>query len=111
MGAAGSNAGLATTNKAVYRHGHRERHGGNKMTHPRKLTAAVALALLAAPFSPARAQTAEEKKPEDEKQHLGTISVTAERVTGFKARTTQVGAFRDAEILDVPATVNVIPRT
>src|SRR5258706_5939300 len=94
------------------------------MTHTRKqLAAAVAFALLATPFSPARAQQSEEKKPQaeekkaeeqkpaDERQHLGTISVTAERVTGFKARTTQVGAFRDAEILDVPATVNVIPRT
>ena len=96
------------------------------MTHTRKqLAAAVAVALFATPFSPALAQQSEEKKPPaeekkapaeeqkpgDERQHLGTISVTAERVTGFKARTTQVGAFRDAEILDVPATVNVIPRT
>ena len=88
------------------------------MTHTRKhLAAAVALALstvsLAAwaqtPQDQKRAE--EEKKAGDDRQHLGTISVTAERVTGFKARTTQLGAFRDAEILDVPATVNVIPRT
>ncbi len=82
-----------------------------------RLAAAVAFAACGATFA-AWAQTPqdqkraeEEKKAGDERQHLGTISVTAERVTGFKARTTQVGAFRDAEILDVPATVNVIPRT
>ena len=41
---------------------------------------------------------------------METISVSAERVVGFKARTTQVGVFRDAEILDVPLTINVVPR-
>ena len=80
-----------------------------------RLAAAVVFAISAAPFAAwAQAETdaeKEKKKAEDERQHLGTISVTAERITGFKARTTQVGAFRDAEILDVPATVNVIPRT
>ena len=74
------------------------------------LAAAIALALVAAPFH-ARAQQADDKKSEDEKRHLETINVSAERVTGFKARTSQVGAFRDAEILDVPLTINVIPRT
>jgi iron complex outermembrane receptor protein len=103
-----------------------ENNRGNHMTHTRKhLASAVALAILATPFGLARAQQSEEKKPqaeeikpqpaekkpEDERQHLGTISVTAERVTGFKARTSQVGAFRDAEIMDVPLTIQVIPRT
>ena len=74
----------------------------------RKTAAAVALAFIAAPY--ANAQQAPDKK-EDEKRHLETINVSAERVTGFKARTSQVGAFRDAEILDVPLTINVIPRT
>jgi len=76
----------------------------------RTLVVAVSFALAGAPFV-ARAQQAEPKKPEDEKKHLETINVSAERVTGFKARTSQVGAFRDAEILDVPLTIQVIPRT
>src|SRR5436190_3677983 len=79
--------------------------------HRRKtLAVAITFALAGAPFI-ARAQQADDKKPEDEKRHLETINVSAERVTGFKARTSQVGAFRDAEILDVPLTINVIPRT
>src|SRR5215218_7107450 len=69
------------------------------------LAPAVTLALLAAPLA-VRAQQAVVKKPEDEKRHLETINVSAEKVTGFKARTSQVGA-----ILDVPLTINVIPRT
>jgi iron complex outermembrane receptor protein len=44
-------------------------------------------------------------------QPLETITVNSERVTGFRARITQVGTFRDMEILDVPLTVNVVPRT
>ena len=74
------------------------------------LAAAVALAFAATPFGVARAQqAADDKKPAQ--PHLETINVSAERVTGFKARTSQIGAFRDAEILDIPMTINVIPRT
>ncbi len=36
------------------------------------------------------------------------ISVVAERPAGCKARTVQVGAFRDQQIPDVPLTVNVV---
>jgi iron complex outermembrane receptor protein len=40
---------------------------------------------------------------------MQTVTVTAERPTGFKASTVQVGAFRDQEMLDVPLTVNIVP--
>jgi iron complex outermembrane receptor protein len=89
--------------------------------YPRTKTiaAAVALAFIATPFDVAWAQQVEEQKAEDAKPgdakpgqpHLETITVSSERVKGFKARTTQIGAFRDAEILDVPMTINVVPRT
>lgn len=76
------------------------------------VAAAVALACITMTVQPARAQQAEEKKPPDKADvKIETISVTAEKVTGFKAKTTQVGAFRDVELLDVPMTINVIPRT
>jgi len=78
-----------------------------------KLATAVALAFIATPLA-VRAQQAAEEKTADGKPaqpHLETINVSAERVTGFKARTSQIGAFRDAEILDIPMTINVIPRT
>lgn len=79
---------------------------------PKPIVAAVALAFLAAPLQLLAQQAAEEKKkPDDPKPHLETISVSAERVTGFKAKTSQIGAFRDAELLDIPMTINVIPRT
>ncbi len=73
-----------------------------------KISAAVALAFIATPFGVARAQQAAEKPAQP---HLETINVSAERVTGFKARTSQIGAFRDVELLDIPMTINVIPRT
>ena len=82
-----------------------------------RLAAAVALAFIASPFGVAWAQEAQVSAPppadkkDDGKPHLEIINVNAERVTGFKARTSQIGAFRDAELLDVPATINVIPRT
>ena len=90
--------------------------------YPRTKTiaAAVALAFIATPFDVAWAQQVEAQKAEDDEEgrrrqaaqpHLETITVSSERVTGFKARTTQIGAFRDTEILDVPMTINVIPRT
>lgn len=78
--------------------------------HSRKpVVAAVALAFIAMPSL--AQQPAAEKKPEEAKPHLETISVSAERVTGFKAKTSQIGAFRDAELLDIPMTINVVPRT
>lgn len=41
---------------------------------------------------------------------LQTVTVNGERDRGFKTKYVQVGAFRDQELLDVPLTVNVIPR-
>src|SRR5262245_29965323 len=76
------------------------------------LAAAVALAVSAAPFA-ACGQPSAEKQPEEAaaaELRLEPIIVTAERVNGFRALTTQVGAFRDSDILDVPQTINVIPR-
>ena len=79
--------------------------------HRKPVAVAVALALIAAPSAVFAQQAAEAKKPDDGKPHLETINVSAERVTGFKAKTSQIGAFRDAELLDIPMTINVIPRT
>jgi iron complex outermembrane receptor protein len=66
----------------------------------------IALAVLAGFTATAGAQStasAEDGKPQ-------VISVTAERPKGFAVKTVQVGAFRDQDILDVPLTVNVVPR-
>lgn len=41
---------------------------------------------------------------------LGTVSVTGDIPSGFTARSVQVGTFRDQNLLDVPLTVDVIPR-
>lgn len=79
------------------------------------LAAALALApwaVVPASAQPAAAPAAASAAPapaapEDDK--LQVISVVAERPAGFKARTVQVGAFRDQQILDVPLTVNVVP--
>ncbi len=51
-------------------------------------------------------QQAQEGSP----NKLVTVSVTGEKDKGFKTKYVQVGAFRDQDILDVPLTVNVIPR-
>lgn len=84
------------------------------------IAAAVAFAFIAAPFGAAWAQQApqekkdekkDEKRAEDAKPHLEVINVSAERVTGFRAKTSQIGAFRDAELLDIPMTINVVPQT
>src|SRR5258706_429239 len=56
------------------------------------IAAAVALAFALAPLAVRSQQADEKKKPEDEKRHLETINVSAEKVTGFRARTSQVGA-------------------
>lgn len=59
---------------------------------------------------------ADEKKAEvaapkaDASHKLEAVSVTSERPKGFRARTVQVGTFRDHEMLDVPLTVSVVPR-
>lgn len=41
---------------------------------------------------------------------LETISVTADVGKGFTTKTSQVGAFRDQNMLDVPLSINVLPR-
>lgn len=78
----------------------------------RTIAAAVALAVIAAPGALAQ-QAAEQEKAQEpkDKKRLETINVSAEKVTGFKARTSQIGAFRDAELLDIPQTINIVPRT
>jgi iron complex outermembrane receptor protein len=48
--------------------------------------------------------------PEQGEKTLQTVTVNGERDRGFKTKYVQVGAFRDQELLDVPLTVNVIPR-
>jgi len=75
------------------------------------LAVTLALASMAAPAALAQSGAAPPAAPnaaaaDDDK--LQVVSVVAERPTGFKARTVQVGAFRDQQILDVPLTVNVV---
>src|SRR5262249_7806578 len=66
-----------------------------------------ALPLIAIAAMSARAAWAQQ----DRTPHLETINVSSEPVTGCRALTTEVGVFRDSAILDVPQTVNVVPRT
>lgn len=79
----------------------------------------VALALVcaqaraddAADAADAQAQSGEAKTSADANEHrLETISVTADVGKGFQTKTSQVGAFRDQSILDVPLSINVLPR-
>ena len=79
----------------------------------------VALALVcaqaraddAAAAADAQAQSGEAKTSADANEHrLETISVTADVGKGFQTKTSQVGAFRDQSILDVPLSINVLPR-
>ncbi|MBL0151046.1 MAG: TonB-dependent siderophore receptor [Ideonella sp.] len=72
------------------------------------ITTAMLLGILAT-SSPTLAQTATPSGGDDQSTKLQTVTVSSERPSGFKARTVQVGAFRDQEMLDVPLTVNVIP--
>src|ERR1700752_1863726 len=77
-----------------------------------RIAIAVAAAFIAAPLAAnAQQAPAADDKKKDDTHPREVISVNAERVTGFKAKTSQIGAFRDAELLDIPMTINVIPRT
>lgn len=59
----------------------------------------------------AQDQAGETKKPDaDDERRLETISVVADVGRGFQTKTSQVGAFRDQNILDVPLSINVLPR-
>ena len=61
----------------------------------------VYLALVA--VFPAYAQQADD-------QVLQAVKVTAARADGFAPKTVEAGSFRGADIMDVPATVNVVTR-
>ncbi|MBS0514458.1 MAG: TonB-dependent siderophore receptor [Proteobacteria bacterium] len=64
-----------------------------------------------AAMADAQNQTNAAKAPADGSEHkLETISVTADVGKGFTTKTSQVGAFRDQNILDVPLSINVLPR-
>lgn len=43
-------------------------------------------------------------------QTLQTVTITSEKPKGFRTKLIQIGAFRDQEALNVPMTVNVLPR-
>jgi len=75
------------------------------------LSIAVSFALFGA-SSVALAQVEADKPKADSKPvpKVEEISVVAENPRGYKASIVQVGAFRDQNILEVPLTVNVIPR-
>ncbi|HTD03729.1 TonB-dependent receptor [Undibacterium sp.] len=76
------------------------------------LSLSVALACLALSAHAAAQEDAAGSPPAavTDKQGLQTVTVNGDRSTGFKTKYVQVGAFRDQELLDVPLTVNVIPR-
>lgn len=78
-----------------------------------RLGSAIGLGLLAIPAvaqeqraAPAPSQAGDTAKPVE----LEDIVVTADRRTGFGADLVQVGTFRNARVLDVPLTVNVVPQ-
>ncbi|MCE2989756.1 MAG: hypothetical protein LW838_06380, partial [Nitrosomonadaceae bacterium] len=75
------------------------------------LSIAVWFALFGA-SSVALAQVEADKPKVDAKPvpKVEVISVVAENPRGYRASIVQVGAFRDQNILEVPLTVNVIPR-
>lgn len=75
------------------------------------LSIAVSFALFGA-SSVALAQVEADKPKAEAKPvpKVEEISVVAENPRGYKASIVQVGAFRDQNILEVPLTVNVIPR-
>lgn len=75
----------------------------NSCLKPKTLSLSIALAL-----SSLYAHAAENTP--DDKIKLQTVTVNAEKEKGFKTKYVQVGAFRDQNALDVPLTVNVIPR-
>ncbi|HEY8011237.1 MAG TPA: TonB-dependent receptor plug domain-containing protein, partial [Rudaea sp.] len=76
------------------------------------LTFCMGVALVAnAQATDAQDQAGREKKDRDvATRKLETISVTAETDKGYLTRTSQVGAFRDQNMLDVPLSINVLPR-
>ncbi|HEX7916368.1 TonB-dependent siderophore receptor [Rudaea sp.] len=74
---------------------------------------ALACAQVRADEAPAdpQVQAGEADKSAATTEHkLETISVTADVGKGFTTKTSQVGAFRDQLMLDVPLSINVIPR-
>lgn len=73
-----------------------------------KITIAIMSGLIGS-VPQAFAQSTGSSESGDESSKLQTVTVSAERPTGFAVKTVQVGAFRDQQMLDVPLTVNVIP--
>ena len=74
------------------------------------LSVAISCALLGI-TTQAFAQEADKPKTDTKPpKKVEEISVVAENAKGYKVKAVQVGAFRDQDILDVPLTVNVIPR-
>jgi outer membrane receptor for monomeric catechols len=65
----------------------------------------LALAILPAAAAPALAAA-----PAEDAGRIEEIVVTADRASGFGASLVQVGTFRNARLVDVPLTVNVVPR-
>jgi iron complex outermembrane receptor protein len=76
---------------------------------PKTLHVAIALAFSCAAHSVA----AQQQRPEMDSAKgpaRETISVTADPEKGFRAKYGQVGSFRDQDLLDIPLTINVVPR-
>ena len=78
----------------------------------RRLPKALPLAASVALSFASQALLAQQPRPEDPPRGPAreTISVTADPEKGFRAKYGQVGSFRDQDLLDIPLTINVIPR-
>lgn len=80
-------------------------HGVSSSRARRNLLKSISAIGLLAGVAPATAQTVADADPVE----LEEIVVTADR-SGFGADLVQVGTFRNARVLDVPLTVNVVPQ-
>lgn len=78
-----------------------------KQVQPKASTLAASIALAFSYLASAPAAAADEEKASAK---LITVTVTADPDKGFKSKYVQVGSFRDTQVLDIPMTVNVIPR-
>jgi iron complex outermembrane receptor protein len=77
-------------------------------TDLKRNTLSLSIGLALATICIGGAHAADEQK--GEKVKLQTVTVNGEKEKGFKTKFVQVGAFRDQAMLDVPLTINVIPR-
>lgn len=76
------------------------------VSHPRRTLIALAVAGLS---GAAAAQTTAQTTADNGAQ-LQVINVVAEKTSAYAPEQTDIGVYRGMEMLDIPATVNIIPR-